>query len=105
MEAEIGYELTINLEKQSVMTPSGPCHISLRSIHFANIACINGLDDIGLTLEDTDTISTYEEKRRQTSPWLLIKMFNFIANNLIGIIYAKKILVLRRTMVLAGNYK
>jgi len=30
---------------------------------------LNGLDDIGLTLEEADTIKIFEDKWRQTSPW------------------------------------
>jgi 3-isopropylmalate/(R)-2-methylmalate dehydratase small subunit len=31
---------------------------------------LNGLDDIGLTLQNADTIKIYEQQRRQQSPWL-----------------------------------
>ena len=72
VEAEIGYELTIDLEKQSVMTPSGVSYL-FEVDPFRKHCLLNGLDDIGLTLEDADTISAYEEKRKQTSPWLFNK--------------------------------
>ena len=35
-----------------------------------NERVLNGLDDIGVTLEDADTIRAYEESRRKTAPWL-----------------------------------
>jgi 3-isopropylmalate/(R)-2-methylmalate dehydratase small subunit len=31
---------------------------------------MEGLDDIGLTLQHTADIKTYEEKRQQEAPWL-----------------------------------
>ncbi|MBO8086721.1 MAG: 3-isopropylmalate dehydratase small subunit [Marichromatium sp.] len=33
---------------------------------------IEGLDDIGLTLQEVDTIRAYEERRRAAAPWLFI---------------------------------
>ncbi|NKN33251.1 3-isopropylmalate dehydratase small subunit [Marichromatium bheemlicum] len=33
---------------------------------------IEGLDDIGLTLQEVDTIRAYEERRRAEAPWLFI---------------------------------
>ena len=37
---------------------------------FRKDCLIQGLDDIGLTLEHADAIRTYEEKRRGEAPWL-----------------------------------
>jgi 3-isopropylmalate/(R)-2-methylmalate dehydratase small subunit len=37
---------------------------------FRRHCLLNGLDDIGVTLEDADTIRAYEEARRITAPWL-----------------------------------
>jgi 3-isopropylmalate/(R)-2-methylmalate dehydratase small subunit len=31
---------------------------------------LNGLDDIGLTLQHVDDIKSYEQKRAQEAPWL-----------------------------------
>jgi 3-isopropylmalate/(R)-2-methylmalate dehydratase small subunit len=31
---------------------------------------LNGLDDIALTLQFADDIKAYEDKRKQTAPWL-----------------------------------
>lgn len=33
---------------------------------------LNGLDDIGITLQFTDAIREYENTRRQVTPWLFV---------------------------------
>ena len=37
---------------------------------FRKHCLLNGLDDIGLTLQDADDIKAYEANRREASPWL-----------------------------------
>jgi 3-isopropylmalate/(R)-2-methylmalate dehydratase small subunit len=37
---------------------------------FRKHCLLEGLDDIGLTLQHVDEIRAYEEKRKQTAPWL-----------------------------------
>jgi 3-isopropylmalate/(R)-2-methylmalate dehydratase small subunit len=37
---------------------------------FRKYCLLNGLDDIGLTLQHADEIRAYEEQRRQDAPWL-----------------------------------
>jgi len=37
---------------------------------FRKHCLLNGLDDIGLTLQHADDIRAYEERRRQDAPWL-----------------------------------
>ena len=37
---------------------------------FRKHCMLNGLDDIGLTLQHADAIKAYEEKRKQSAPWL-----------------------------------
>ena len=69
VEANEGYELTIDLENQNVIKPNGET-IGFEVDAFRKHCLINGLDDIGLTLQDADDISAYENKRRETSPWL-----------------------------------
>lgn len=67
-EAE-GYQLAIDLEAQTVTTPSGES-FSFDVDSFRRHCLLNGLDDIGVTLEDAELIKSYEEQRRQTAPWL-----------------------------------
>ncbi|GAA6145341.1 3-isopropylmalate dehydratase small subunit [Thalassolituus maritimus] len=68
-EANEGYQLTVDLENQKVVTPSGE-EITFEVDDFRRHCLLNGLDDIGLTLQDADEIRAYEEKRRASSPWL-----------------------------------
>ena len=68
-EASEGYQLTVDLEAKTVTTPSGES-FSFDVDDFRRHCLLNGLDDIGVTLEDADTIRAYEEARRKTAPWL-----------------------------------
>jgi len=69
VEAEEGYQLTVDLEAQQVVSPSGKAH-AFEVDPFRKHCLLNGLDDIGLTLQDADVISSFEENRRKTAPWL-----------------------------------
>jgi len=69
VESEEGYELSVDLEARTVTTPSGKVH-TFEVDDFRRHCLLNGLDDIGVTLEDSDVIRSYEESRRKTAPWL-----------------------------------
>ncbi len=71
MESNEGYKLNIDLEAQTVTTPSGQ-NFSFEVDDFRKHCLLNGLDDIGLTLQQADKIKTYEEKRQQKAPWLFV---------------------------------
>ena len=64
-----GYELTIDLENQNIVKPNGDL-IPFEVDAFRKHCLMNGLDDIGLTLQDADDITAYETKRKVSSPWL-----------------------------------
>jgi 3-isopropylmalate/(R)-2-methylmalate dehydratase small subunit len=64
-----GYQLTVDLALQSISTPSGKT-ISFDVDEFRKYCLLNGLDDIGLTLQHVDEIKAYEQKRAQAAPWL-----------------------------------
>lgn len=69
MAATEGYRLTIDLAAQRVRKPDG------RDIHFAidrfhRHCLLNGLDEIGLTLEDAGAIRAFERNWQQQCPWL-----------------------------------
>lgn len=68
-QATEGYQLTVNLEAQQVVTPSGT-EFAFSIDEFRKYCLLNGLDDIGLTLQHAADIRAYEEKRKQTAPWL-----------------------------------
>ncbi len=67
--AHDGYQLSVDLEAQLVTTPSGET-FSFEVDDFRKHCLLNGLDDIGLTLEHADAIKAYEQQRRQEAPWL-----------------------------------
>lgn len=69
MYAAEGYQLNIDLEKQQVRRPNGDSH-AFEVDDFRRHCLLNGLDDIDLSLQHADDIKVYEEKRRQTAPWL-----------------------------------
>jgi len=68
-EASPGYRLTVDLDAQGVTTPSGDTH-SFEVDGFRKHCLLNGLDDIGLTLQQKDKIEAYESARRESAPWL-----------------------------------
>lgn len=69
VEAKEGYELTVDLASQTVTTPDGKqYHFEIDA--FRKHCLLNGLDDIGLTLQDADAIRAFEVKHKQTQPWL-----------------------------------
>ena len=67
--ANEGYELTINLAEQKIVKPNGE-EIAFEVDAFRKHCLLNGLDDIGLTLQDSQAIKDYESKRSQQAPWL-----------------------------------
>jgi len=66
-----GYRLTVDLEKQLVTTPGGH-GIKFEVDAFRKYCLLNGLDDIGLTLQNADKIKAYEERRKIEAPWLFV---------------------------------
>lgn len=64
-----GYSLSVDLDAQTVTTPSG-VSFSFDVDDFRKHCLLNGLDDIGLTLQDQDAIKSYEAERQQSAPWL-----------------------------------
>jgi len=70
VDATEGYELTVNLESQTIERANGKA-ISFDVDAFRKHCLINGLDDIGLTLQHVDDIKAYEEKRKKEAPWLI----------------------------------
>lgn len=67
--ANEGYELTADLERQVVITPEGK-EFAFEVDEFRKHCLLNGLDDIGLTLQQSDAIKAYEEKMQQKTPWI-----------------------------------
>jgi len=61
--------ISIDLEKQEIRGPDGGC-IKFELDAFRKHCLLNGLDDIGLTLEKTPAIESFEAKNRTSQPWL-----------------------------------
>jgi len=67
--AHEGYELEVDLEPQVVTSPSGQSW-QFEIDDFRKHCLLNGLDEIGLTLQNADVIKAYEAKRAVAEPWL-----------------------------------
>ena len=65
-----GYRLTVDLERQTVSTPDGSASFGFDIDPFRKHSLLNGLDEIGLTLQHADEIRTYEAKHLARQPWL-----------------------------------
>ena len=61
--------LTVDLESLEITGPDGG-KISFEIDAFKRHCLLNGLDDIGLTLQDGDAIAAFEAKHRASQPWL-----------------------------------
>lgn len=68
-EQQEGYQLTIDLPNQLVKTPSGQ-EFAFSVDEFRKHCLINGLDDIGLTLQDGESIKNFETTAKQARPWV-----------------------------------
>ena len=65
-----GYELEVDLAQQLVITPSGdrfPFEVDASRKH----SLLQGLDEIGQTLQKADLIREFEAKRLAEHPWLV----------------------------------
>ncbi|MGI9387811.1 MAG: 3-isopropylmalate dehydratase small subunit, partial [Methyloligellaceae bacterium] len=60
--------ITVDLETQTISGPDGGT-IAFEVDPFRKHCLMNGLDDIGLTLEKADSIAAYEEKQTVARPW------------------------------------
>jgi 3-isopropylmalate/(R)-2-methylmalate dehydratase small subunit len=67
--AFVGYELTIDLERQVVIRADGS-EIAFDVEPFRKFCLLGGFDDIGLTLRHADKIRTFEAQRLLERPWL-----------------------------------
>ena len=69
LEHNIGYELDIDLNAQTVTTDSGHS-FEFELDPFRKECLLKGLDEIGLTLTSSDLIKDYEIKRERQHPWV-----------------------------------
>jgi 3-isopropylmalate/(R)-2-methylmalate dehydratase small subunit len=65
-----GFKLIIDLERQTVATTDGGVSFGFEIDPFRKHCLLNGLDEIGLTLQHADEIRSYEAKHLASRPWL-----------------------------------
>jgi 3-isopropylmalate/(R)-2-methylmalate dehydratase small subunit len=65
-----GFRLIIDLGRQTVSYPDGSQELTFEVDAFRKHCLLNGLDDIGLTLQHVDEIQAFEAKRKIEQPWL-----------------------------------
>jgi 3-isopropylmalate/(R)-2-methylmalate dehydratase small subunit len=63
------YKLAIDLEQQTVTMPSGEV-IRFDIEPFQKHCLLNGLDEIGLSLQYIKEIESFEKEHRRQQPWL-----------------------------------
>jgi 3-isopropylmalate/(R)-2-methylmalate dehydratase small subunit len=69
VESAPGYRVAIDLEAQAITTPGGES-FSFDIDPFTKHCLLNGLDEIGLTLQHADKIRAFEAQHRSRQPWL-----------------------------------
>jgi 3-isopropylmalate/(R)-2-methylmalate dehydratase small subunit len=69
VEASPGFKLVIDLEAQTISAPEGMVYL-FEIEPFRKHCLLNGLDDIGLTLQHLDEITAFEAKHKASQPWL-----------------------------------
>ena len=66
---EVALQIAVDLENQKLVLDDGT-EIPFEVDSFRKHCLLEGLDDIGLTLQHVDEIRAYEERRKQEAPWL-----------------------------------
>ncbi|MDJ0880357.1 MAG: 3-isopropylmalate dehydratase small subunit [Gammaproteobacteria bacterium] len=69
VQVEQDYQLSIDLDQQVVTNADG-VQMYFEIDDFRKYCLLNGLDDIGLTLQHADEIKLFEQQYYQNSPWL-----------------------------------
>ena len=68
-EAQVGYKLVVDLDQQTISAADGTQY-KFEVEAFRKHCLLNGLDDIGLTLQHVEEIKAFETKYRAAQPWL-----------------------------------
>ena len=63
------YKLKVDLDRQVIVTPGGDS-MGFEIEPFRKYCLLNGFDDIGLTLRQSDKIRAFEAERLARHPWL-----------------------------------
>jgi 3-isopropylmalate/(R)-2-methylmalate dehydratase small subunit len=72
VDSNPGMQFHVDLEAQT-LRPDGHDAIAFDVDPARKHRLLNGLDDIGLTLQRAERIRQYEERRRKAEPWLFLK--------------------------------
>ena len=70
VESTPGFRLVVDVEQQTIRTPSGSIAHRFAIDDFRKYCLLNGLDDIGLTLRHADEIRGFEQRHLAAQPWL-----------------------------------
>ena len=65
-----GRPFAVDLEKQEIHRPTGNAPQAFEVDPFRRHCLLNGLDDIGLTMQKTASIGTFEQHQNAQQPWL-----------------------------------
>lgn len=68
-EKQTGYQISVDLEQQQLSDEYG-FELTFDVDSFRKHCLLNGLDDIGLTLQSSEAIKAYEARRQQETPWV-----------------------------------
>lgn len=71
VEVTEGYTLKVDLQEKMLTTPGGE-QFQFDVDDFRRHCLLNGLDEIGLTLQHAEQIKQFEQKRREEQPWLFL---------------------------------
>ncbi len=69
LEGRQDYQLNVDLERQVVTNADG-IEMAFEIDEFRKYCLLNGLDDIGLTMQKSDLITSFEQQYYQKLPWL-----------------------------------
>lgn len=69
IKAHNGYQLSVDLVNRVVIEPNGKRY-EFEVPEFRRYCLLNGLDDIGITLQHADEIKAFEQQRLNQKPWL-----------------------------------
>ena len=69
VSATVGYRLHVDLQAASIRKPDGS-EIRFTCDPALQYRLLNGLDDIGMTLQHADLILAYEQRQARMTPWL-----------------------------------
>ncbi|MCB2011007.1 MAG: 3-isopropylmalate dehydratase small subunit [Geminicoccaceae bacterium] len=65
-----GRPFTIDLEKQEILRPTGNAPVPFEVDPFRRQCLLEGLDDIGLTMQKSTAIDGFEDGQKMREPWL-----------------------------------